>query len=189
MDQLERAPKTESGSGVTSSMMPILVPEERRARAGIGEDAALERSGLYGRIAVAIDGSACSGRALTEAIKFARCEGAELTILHVMVVSSALYSVDVRQPIERGENEERERGERLVAAALAEAEKLGVQAKVALVEAMDSAVNGITDYMAEHDVNLIIVGTRGLTGIKRFFTGSVATGVVRCAPCSVLVVK
>lgn len=37
--------------------------------------------------------------------------------------------------------------------------------------------------------NLIVIGTRGLTGLKRILEGSVSSQVVADAPCSVLVVK
>lgn len=38
-------------------------------------------------------------------------------------------------------------------------------------------------------VDLIVIGTRGLTGFKRVIEGSVSSQVVADAPCSVLVVK
>lgn len=41
----------------------------------------------------------------------------------------------------------------------------------------------------EGKVDLIIVGHRGLSGIQRWITGSVAKKVVDHAPCSVLVVR
>lgn len=153
------------------------------------DDSGSPRLLRYRRIAVAVDGSPCSAKALEEAVGLAKCAGSELSVLHVMVVSSALFSADVRQPIEGVEREKREQGERLVAAASAEARRHGVEAKEVLVEAMDSAVTGIAHYMAENDVDLLVVGTRGLTGVRRLFVGSVASGVVRCAPCTVMVVK
>jgi nucleotide-binding universal stress UspA family protein len=40
-----------------------------------------------------------------------------------------------------------------------------------------------------HHADLIIIGTRGLKGIKRAIEGSVSSQVVADAPCSVFVVK
>jgi nucleotide-binding universal stress UspA family protein len=40
-----------------------------------------------------------------------------------------------------------------------------------------------------HQANLIVLGNRGLTGLKRILEGSVSSQVVADAPCSVLVVK
>ena len=40
-----------------------------------------------------------------------------------------------------------------------------------------------------HQADLIVIGTRGLTGLNRILQGSVSSQVVTDAPCSVLVVK
>jgi nucleotide-binding universal stress UspA family protein len=40
-----------------------------------------------------------------------------------------------------------------------------------------------------YQANLIVLGTRGFTGLKRILQGSVSSQVVADAPCSVLVVK
>ncbi|HBB32355.1 MAG TPA: universal stress protein [Cyanobacteria bacterium UBA8803] len=40
-----------------------------------------------------------------------------------------------------------------------------------------------------HQADLIVIGSRGLTGLKRILEGSVSSQVVTDAPCSVLVVK
>ena len=40
-----------------------------------------------------------------------------------------------------------------------------------------------------HQADLIVIGNRGLTGLKRILEGSVSSQVVVDAPCSVLVVK
>ncbi|MGA9377200.1 MAG: universal stress protein, partial [Phormidium sp.] len=40
-----------------------------------------------------------------------------------------------------------------------------------------------------HHADLIIIGSRGLTGLKRILERSVSSQVVEDAPCSVLLVK
>ena len=52
-----------------------------------------------------------------------------------------------------------------------------------------SIIESIIDYAARKNIDLVVIGTRGRTGIKRFFTGSVANGVVQHAHCSVLLVR
>jgi nucleotide-binding universal stress UspA family protein len=44
-------------------------------------------------------------------------------------------------------------------------------------------------YANIHKVDLIVIGSRGLTGVARVIMGSVSSQVVGDAPCSVLVVK
>ena len=47
----------------------------------------------------------------------------------------------------------------------------------------------IVDYAREHDVDLIVMGTLGRTGLSRAIMGSVAESVVRRADCPVLALK
>jgi nucleotide-binding universal stress UspA family protein len=47
----------------------------------------------------------------------------------------------------------------------------------------------ITRVADELDVDLVVVGSHGLTGIKRYLLGSVSSHVLQYAPCSVLIVK
>lgn len=181
--------KVGPGTWGLHKMISVNTPGGRGVQAGTAADSTWDKTQLYRRIVVAIDGSPCSEKALNEAVRIAKCEGASLTVLHVMVVPSALFSPNVRQPIERVELDERARGERLLAAAAAKAKESGVEPRRALIEGMDSAINGIADYAAKNKFDLVVVGTRGLTGIKRLLIGSVAAGVVRCSPCTVMVVK
>jgi universal stress protein A len=50
-------------------------------------------------------------------------------------------------------------------------------------------VKQIVRVCTETNCDLVVMGTRGKTGISRWFTSSVAEEVVRKSPCSVLVVK
>jgi nucleotide-binding universal stress UspA family protein len=52
-----------------------------------------------------------------------------------------------------------------------------------------SVIGSITDYATSIDIDLIVVGTRGRTGLKRLLMGSVANGIVQHAHCSVLLVR
>jgi nucleotide-binding universal stress UspA family protein len=46
----------------------------------------------------------------------------------------------------------------------------------------------IVDFAETNDVDLIVMATRGRTGIDRFVLGNNTEGVVRVAPCPVLTV-
>lgn len=50
-------------------------------------------------------------------------------------------------------------------------------------------VDQIVKYAKENDVDLIVMGTHGRTGLRRMLMGSVAEGVVRKAECPVLAIK
>ena len=53
---------------------------------------------------------------------------------------------------------------------------------------VDTPVQGLTSLASELEADLIVVGTHGRTGLTRWLLGSVAEGVVKQAPCAVLVV-
>ena len=48
--------------------------------------------------------------------------------------------------------------------------------------------HAICSYVNEYDVDLIVLGSHGRTGLAHFFMGSVAERVVKHAPCPVLVI-
>lgn len=50
-------------------------------------------------------------------------------------------------------------------------------------------IDAVVLFSEEFPTDLIIVGTRGLSGIARFFLGSVASRIARYAPCPVLVAR
>ena len=52
-----------------------------------------------------------------------------------------------------------------------------------------ATVDSILDYAEEKDIDLIVVGTRGHSGIKKLLLGSTASGIVTYASCPVTVVK
>ena len=47
----------------------------------------------------------------------------------------------------------------------------------------------LTDYATANDIDLIIIGNRGLSGIKKMIMGSVSQKVTNHAECAVLVIK
>jgi nucleotide-binding universal stress UspA family protein len=55
--------------------------------------------------------------------------------------------------------------------------------------AVGDPIERITDYAAEHTVDLVVMGTHGRRGPSHWMIGSVAERVVRSAPCPVLVVR
>jgi nucleotide-binding universal stress UspA family protein len=52
-----------------------------------------------------------------------------------------------------------------------------------------STADEIIKYAKEKDVDLIVIGTKGRSGMSKILLGSVASKVVTYSPCSVLVVR
>jgi nucleotide-binding universal stress UspA family protein len=52
-----------------------------------------------------------------------------------------------------------------------------------------SVVSDIVGYAKVNNVDLIVIGSRGMAGFKKLLIGSVASGVLTYAHCPVLIVK
>ena len=68
-------------------------------------------------------------------------------------------------------------------------ETANVTLKIDIVDHLTSVAGTIVSYAEEQGIDLIVIGTRGTSGIKRMLLGSVAEGVVMYTHCPVLVVK
>jgi len=66
-------------------------------------------------------------------------------------------------------------------------QRLRLEAEVRVVEGQPASI--LVDAARDLPAQLVVVGTRGKTGLSRLALGSVAEAVVRSAPCSVLVVR
>ena len=54
---------------------------------------------------------------------------------------------------------------------------------------VNSVIGSTIDYATNENLDLIVTGTKGRTGLKRFFLGIVANGLVQQAHCPVLLVR
>ena len=64
-----------------------------------------------------------------------------------------------------------------------------VRVKTDVIIGISSVVKEIVEYAEKNKIDMIVVGSRGLSGIKKMLLGSVANGVVTYAHCPVLVAK
>jgi K+-sensing histidine kinase KdpD len=58
-----------------------------------------------------------------------------------------------------------------------------------VLDTSDQPAEAITRYATSEDVDLIVMGTQGRSGLSHLLAGSVAERVVRHAPCPVLTVR
>jgi nucleotide-binding universal stress UspA family protein len=166
---------------VQHSPCPVFVVREKKRRSKSGALRSIKT------ILVPVDFSDCSRHGLQYAIEFANEFGARIILLHATdlgyIYSSdgiMLYDVRGLQDAAR-ESSERQMRE------LMRTVKFG-RSKFKTVLTNGSPVLDICSFAKDHDVDLIITSTHGLTGFQHVLIGSVAEKVVRHAPCSVLVV-
>ena len=82
---------------------------------------------------------------------------------------------------------ERAKSERIATAAIAQLRAAGV--RVSADVRQGTPADGLLDAIAASSAQLVVVGSRGNTGLTRLFLGSVARSVLYQAPCSVLIVR
>ncbi len=138
-------------------------------------------------IVAAVDFSECSDRALEAAIGMARSFGATLHVVHAFDLPVPMFNpYAVSVPVAYV-TEAREAASRKLEQAVekARAEGVEVQGHLGEIPAAPAIVRVADDVSAD----LIVIGTRGHTGLKHALLGSVAERTTRTAPCSVLTVK
>ena len=152
------------------------------------------------KILVAIDGSEHSIKAADLALEMAQKEsisaqkiGSELTALTVLDVSKPrrLLSSFIAAPTYglRELEEERNAAKHWMDTIRKKAEERNIPFRSEIIEGLVSAEATIVDYAESHEIDLIVVGTKGRTGFSKVLLGSVASRVVEYAHCSVIVVK
>ncbi|MFN2545317.1 MAG: universal stress protein [Actinomycetota bacterium] len=139
----------------------------------------------FSKILVAFDGSAGAQRALEVALQIARVSGADL---HAVAVEAHLphYGATVGEVKEELEVERSE-----AATALTEAQRLAGEAGVRLSTevAAGHTASSIIEAAKAGDVDLIVIGHVGRSGVWGLLPGGAAERVSRHAPCSVLIVR
>jgi nucleotide-binding universal stress UspA family protein len=140
------------------------------------------------RILVPTDFSKHSDNALTYAAAFAEKFHAELYLLHVVqdlsvFVPEAAIAVPSMPPVEQLTAAVRETLERVI-------EKNKLRRFTVHAEVREgSPFYEIIRFAKEQEIDLIILGTHGRSGLAHVLLGSVAEKVVRKAPCPVLTVR
>ena len=156
---------------------------------------------IFQKILVPLDGSEHSGKALESAIQIAKSFNSKLMLLtvhHVTITPVTSPELTIQAPVIVPDASAAEMTERAIEAAhnydkkiLAEAEAKVRSEKVEVeTELIDgNAVEEIVRKAEEGKFDLIVMGARGLSTIKKLFIGSVSDGVIKKAPCPVLIVK
>lgn len=143
------------------------------------------------RVLVPLDDSPMAHRALNQAIE--DYPGAELHLLHVVDFVEAGYaaSPDVEMGTYMGEWEEaaRARADELFEEARETAATAEFDGDVETAIETGPPARAIVDYAADNDVDYVVMGCHGRSGVSRVLLGSVAESVVRRSPCPVLVVR
>jgi len=146
---------------------------------------------ICSRIVVPYDGSELSKKALETAVTFAKQdEKIELNVITVVDVSIARYYGANSHNIESVRKaEEAEFSAAKEALDILEESLKSIPNKTKTFTLKGSPAATIVDFIKENNIDLVVMGSRGLSGLKEMFLGSVSHNVVQKSPCPVFIVK
>jgi nucleotide-binding universal stress UspA family protein len=155
----------------------------------------MKQGAISMKILVCVDGSAQSLRALEEASYIAKGYGTdEITAIHVYENRSiALYgevAFATREHLEyyaEIEKQEKAKSRKLLDQAVSILEAKGLKVRAILQEGHPAST--IAKLATEENFTVIVLGSRGLGGLKKLFLGSVSNAVLQEVNANVYIVK
>ncbi len=156
---------------------------------------------MFNKILVAIDHSTMSRKVFEAGLSLAQTTGASLMLLHVLspedkdypppFIYSGLEYETSAEPILEAYQEKVQKFEQqelqFLQSLTEEATQAGVETE--FTQTSDYPGRSICEQAQTWSADLILVGSRGLTGLKEMFLGSISNYVTHHAPCSVLIVR
>jgi nucleotide-binding universal stress UspA family protein len=141
-------------------------------------------------VLVATDFGEAADSALNYGRELAARFGATLHVLHVAqnVFLSALGSENFATLAPAFHQDLVDAARRELDKRLTDVDRSGTSTR-GLVLTSSSPAFAIVDYAADHDIDLIVMGTHGRGALGHIVMGNVAERVVRLAPCPVLTVR
>jgi nucleotide-binding universal stress UspA family protein len=157
----------------------------------------VEKQNLIKKILVALDGSKPADKALDFALDLGAKYSANIVLVSVVppvIAPLSVYpatSVPTIPPLamDTYSDELKTSHEKVLSEALKKAKKVKPNLKVSTKLVEGRPADKIVETAKEGNFDIIVVGSRGLGSIKKFFLGSVSDRVADEAACPVLIVK
>lgn len=141
------------------------------------------------KILVPLDGSDCSMRAAQYAIELAKLQKAQIVCIHIldrMPYGFEFSGSSIEDYLQSVENQSNMWFNKVIKMA----ESQGIKdVKAVFFRDIRSIVDTIVNYASNNSIDLIVIGTRGRTGLQKVLMGSVANGVSQHAHCPVMLIK
>lgn len=138
---------------------------------------------MYERILLPTDGSVSTDKAVDQALALAEISDASLHVLSV--VDQTTMPPDIRSEILGDELEAECRD------AVTDVERTATEAGIDVETSVQRGTpyEVILDYVDEHDIDCVVMGTHGRRGLDRYLLGSVTEKVIRLSNVPVLTVR
>jgi nucleotide-binding universal stress UspA family protein len=145
------------------------------------------------RIIIGVDGSVYSDAAVDEVARRVWPEGSVVKVISVVRLPFTPNEETRSLPdsyYSQLERAETGKAQTAIARAASRLKQNGItQPEIESETILGDAREKILDEAARWEADLIVLGSRGLGGFKRFLLGSVAQGVATYAPCSVEIIR
>jgi universal stress protein E len=148
-----------------------------------------EPKGTYRRVVVATDMSEASANALSTARSLGLLDGAYVSLVHAfepLAKGMMIYANVEREKIEEHVAHEASETRRKLADFVDKLQLGELRYDLRLLEG--PTFRTIKEFVDKEQPDLLVIGTRGLTGVKRILLGSVADAVLRGIECDILAV-
>ena len=145
----------------------------------------MAQSRKFSKVLVAVDGSEYSMNAAEYAISITKAYSSQLIALHVVTSDVSTIASTFSPQMEEIKKNAQEFFDKMRRKSDTNSD---IPLRTELI-ASSSVVGGIIDFAEKENIDLIVVGTRGRSGLKRLLLGSVVSGVVNYAHCPVMIVK
>lgn len=146
---------------------------------------------MFNKILLATDGSDHSLKASDIALQLAQKHDSKVEIIYV-VQKISIMDMDVLKEagknIEKIQDGMKKKGKEIIVLTAKKFDELNLPYESKVVIGEDVA-EVICKEAETEGADVIILGTRGQTGLSRFLLGSVSSKVVNHAPCSVSVIR
>jgi nucleotide-binding universal stress UspA family protein len=142
------------------------------------------------KILTPIDRSGYKEKILAYAISLGKAWGAELTVIHVIDPGRGVPGGRVKEKEREREEEAKREAEVLVLNTIDPLiRKQGINIKKEVIEESDTVEKAIIDYAKKNNIDVIVIGTKGMTAVEEYFFGSVANAVIHHAHCPVFAIR
>ena len=141
------------------------------------------------KILAAIDRSKYKEKIIAYAISLGKAWGAEVTAIHVIDPGRGVPGGRIKEKEKQREEEAERPAEDLLSEAELQAKKEGINLRKEIVEESDTVEKAIIDYAKKNNIDVILIGTSGMSAAEEVFLGSVANNVIHHAHCPVFAIR
>lgn len=156
-------------------------------------DGTSEQTPKYDRVLIPTDGSENAEGATQYGATIARTYGSDVHVLNVVDLQAAGGMFDAggleAEFVERLDAKGEEAVERVADEIRASDPDLDVSTAVEKAASFEGTAAGIREYVANNDIDLVVMGSHGRSNLRRQLLGSVASTVLRTVDVPVLIVK